>query len=581
VAGEPHAKRSSVRRSHLPSGHLPSFELRRLRQFAKRPDRGLCRVTYAKLKDMATSEDVNSYMSVMKIDHRTEVPANGNGSNAPGSKSSTRLQISSGPHDPATAESAELTHIGIKGYLRLLRIMASFFSFSARVVFNNRKSFRRAGVSDSELRYREGAALREKLLALGPTFIKIGQTLATRADLLPVEYIKELAKLQDEVPPFPTSQAMEILRQELQAEIAEIFDSFDDEPVASASLGQVYKARLQTGQVVAIKVQRPAIAEQISFDIKVLRRIARGLARYPNLIRGVDWQGALGEFRRTVFEEMDYEQEALNAEVFRANFADWKEVYVPRIYHVFSTKRLIVMEFVDGLKVTDSERLTQAGQDPHQIVRLLARTYLKQLLEDGFFHADPHPGNLRVMNDGRLAFFDFGMVGRLPIELQSKLINAFFHVVERDVHGLVEDMVRLGFIALSSDEESRFKPVIEGLFDRYLSKRLGDVNFKELIFDLAHVIYEFPFRIPASFTYIVRAVMTLEGIGTQVDPSFNFFEVARPYAKRFMFRREGRYLRSQLVNQFIRGEQGEIEWGKVWKLAKMAFKYYVRGENKM
>jgi predicted unusual protein kinase regulating ubiquinone biosynthesis (AarF/ABC1/UbiB family) len=254
---------------------------------------------------------------------------------------------------------------------------------------------------------------------------------------------------------------------------------------------------------------------------------------------------------------------------------------VPQIYHAFSTRHMIVMEFISGIKVIETDELRRAGHNPHEVVNLLAKTYLKQLLEDGFFHADPHPGNLRVMNDGRLAFFDFGMVGRLSMELQSKLINAFFHIVERDVHGLVEDMVRLGFIELSPDEEKRFKPVIEALFDRYLSLRLGDVKFKELIFDLAHVIYEFPFRIPANFTYIVRAIMTLEGIGTLVDPSFNFFEVARPYAKRFMFRREGRYLRQLIVNQLIRGESGNIEWGKVWKLAKMAFKYYVRGENKL
>ena len=352
-------------------------------------------------------------------------------------------------------------------------------------------------------------------------------------------------------------------------------------PIAAASLGQVHRAKLRTGQSVAIKVQRPGIHNQVAFDILVLRRIARRLERYPNLVRGVDWQGTLDEFHTTVHEEMDYEQEARNAETFRNNFARWKEVYVPKIYGVFSTKRLIVMEFIDGFKVTDTEQLTAAGQNPHEVVKLLARTYLKQLLEDGFFHADPHPGNLRVMADGRLAFFDFGMVGRLSMKLQSNLINAFFHVVERDVHGLVEDMVRLGFIELSPEDEARFKPVIEGLFNRYLGIRLGDVNFKELMFDMAHVIYEFPFRIPASFTYIVRAVMALEGIGTQVDPDFRFFEIARPYAKRFMFMREGRYLRSLLVDRVIRGESGDIEWGKVWKLAKMAFKYYVSGENKL
>lgn len=477
------------------------------------------------------------------------------------------------------AESA-FQNIGFRGYLRLARVVAEFFIFMFRVFINTRGWLNWKRRPQAELRHREGAALREKLIQLGPTFIKTGQTLATRADLLPVEYIEELGKLQDEVPSFPTDQARKIVEDELHAKIEDIFQTFEDTPIAAASLGQVHRAVLRTGQVVAVKIQRPNIADQIDFDIAVLRRIARRLERYPNLIRGVDWQGTLHEFHLTIHEEMDYVQEARNAEIFRGNFTRWKDVYVPKIYQIFSTRRLIVMEFIDGLKVTDTEQLTASGRDPHEVVKLLARTYLKQLLEDGFFHADPHPGNLRVMPDGRLAFFDFGMVGRLSMELQSKLISAFFHIIERDVHGLVDDMVRLGFIELSPEEETRFKPIIESLFDRYLSLRLGDVNFKELIFDLATVIYEFPFNIPASFTYIVRAMMTLEGIGTQVDPSFNFFEVARPYAKRFMFKREGRYLRSLLVKQ-LRGEQGDIEWQKVWKLAKMALKYYVRGEDKM
>ena len=462
----------------------------------------------------------------------------------------------------------------------MARVMFSVLLFAIRVLINTR-GLRLKKLPESRLRHIEGAALREKLIKLGPTFIKTGQTLATRADLLPVEYIQELAKLQDEVPPFSTEQARAIIEGELHAKIEDIFEDFEDKPIAAASLGQVHRAKLRTGQIVAIKVQRPGIHEQIDFDIAVLRRIARRLERYPNLVRGVDWQGTLDAFHSTVHEEMDYEQEARNAEVFRKNFARWKEVYVPNIYSIFSTRRLIVMEFIDGLKVIDVDQLTARGQDPHQVVTLLTRTYLKQLLEDGFFHADPHPGNLRVMPDGRLAFFDFGMVGRLDARLQSNLINAFFHVVERDVHGLVDDMVRLGFIELSSEDEARFKPIIEGLFDRYLGIRLGDVNFKELMFDMAHVIYEFPFKIPASFTYIVRAVMTLEGIGTQVDPDFRFFEIARPYAKRFMFIREGRYLRGLIMDQMIRGEKGNIEWGKVWKLAKMAFKYYVSGENKL
>src|SRR5262245_36437479 len=276
-----------------------------------------------------------------------------------------------------------LPRMGVRGYLRMARVVSSFFLFMLRIFLNTR-GWRLRRKSESELRRGEGARLREKLIKLGPTFIKTGQALATRADLLPVEYIQELGKLQDEVPPFPTAQARAIIERELHAKIDEIFESFEDEPVAAASLGQVHRARLRTGQVVALKVQRPGIHDQIEFDITVLRRIARRLERYPNLVRGVDWQGTLDAFHSTIHEEMDYEQEARNAEIFRTNFVKWKEVYVPKIFQVFSTCRVIVMEFIDGLKVTDSENLTAAGQDPHEVVKLLARTYLKQLLEDGF-----------------------------------------------------------------------------------------------------------------------------------------------------------------------------------------------------
>src|SRR5882724_4186646 len=484
-----------------------------------------------------------------------------------------------GPH---TAEAgAAQASLGLQGAWRLIHLVLVLALFAARIWINHRGWFGRHTISPSDLRHREGIVLRDKLIALGPTFIKLGQTLAMRLDLLPVEYLQTLASLQDAVPPFPTKHARTIIAQELGASPETLFARFDPVPVASASLGQIYRARLHTGQDVAVKVQRPRLVNRIEVDLAVLRCLIRRLERLSILPRGLDWLGMLEEFRATILIELDYVQEAQHAAIFRKHFASWRDVYVPRIYPELSTRRVLVMEYITGLKVTETAQLAAAGHDPKEVVTHLVRTYLKQLLEDGFFHADPHPGNLRVMADGRLAFFDFGMVGRLDMKLQSNLINAFFHVVERDVHGLVDDMVRLGFIELSAEDEARFKPIIEGLFNRYLGLRLGDVNFKELMFDMAHVIYEFPFKIPASFTYIVRAVMTLEGIGTQVDPDFRFFEIARPYAKRFMFMREGRYLRSLIVDRVIRGESGEIEWAKVWKLAKMAFKYYVRGENKL
>jgi predicted unusual protein kinase regulating ubiquinone biosynthesis (AarF/ABC1/UbiB family) len=232
------------------------------------------------------------------------------------------------------------------------------------------------------------------------------------------------------------------------------------------------------------------------------------------------------------------------------------------------------MEFIGGSKVIDLQGLTSQGIHPPNVIKLIARTYLKQLLEDGFFHADPHPGNLRVMGDGRLAFFDFGMVGRITPKLQSQMIDAFFHIVERDVRGLTQDMINLEFLAPTIDPEI-IRPVVEKLFSDYLNLKLGEVRFKELTYELAEVIYQYPFRIPAHFTYVMRAIMTLEGIGITMDPDFSFFDVAKPYAKEFMLKREGKYFRDLLLKKLIYGDREDIQWGKVWKLAKIAVRSYL------
>jgi predicted unusual protein kinase regulating ubiquinone biosynthesis (AarF/ABC1/UbiB family) len=237
------------------------------------------------------------------------------------------------------------------------------------------------------------------------------------------------------------------------------------------------------------------------------------------------------------------------------------------------------MEFIRGTKVTDIEGLRARRISPIKVNRLLVKTYLKQLLEDGFFHADPHPGNLLVMDTGHLAFFDFGMTGRITPRLQSMMIDAFFHVVGRDVHGLAQDLINLNFLKPGVDPE-RVRPVVEGLFRHYLNLKLGDVNFKELTYDLAEVMYEYPFRLPANFTYIIRALMTLEGIGIVTDPGFSFFDTAKPYAKEFMLRREGKQFRKLMLDKITGRDnsEGRIEWAKVWKLAKMAAKMYLDKE---
>ena len=436
------------------------------------------------------------------------------------------------------------------------------------------------GSDEKEARLIQQATwLRENLISLGPTFIKIGQALGTRGDLLPLAYIKELTTLQDQVPAFPTSDAFARIEKELGRSLQDVYAEIDAEPIAAASLGQVYRARLHTGQEVAVKVQRPNLHETISFDIAVLYKLVILTNRFfPRANENADWEGMLREFHITIFEEMDYAKEGRNADRFRQSFREWRVVRVPKIYWSHTTSRVLTMDFIRGTKVTDLEALSARKISAVKVNRLLVRTYLKQLLEDGFFHADPHPGNLLVMDSGHLAFFDFGMVGRITPRLQSQMIDAFFHVVSRDVHGLGQDILNLNFLKPGVDPET-VRPVVEGLFKHYLNLKLGEVNFKELTYDLAEVMYEYPFRLPANFTYIMRALMTLEGIGIVTDPGFSFFETAKPFAREFMLRREGKQFRKLIFDKLTGRENGgdRIQWSKVWKLTKMAANMYLEG----
>jgi predicted unusual protein kinase regulating ubiquinone biosynthesis (AarF/ABC1/UbiB family) len=434
------------------------------------------------------------------------------------------------------------------------------------------------GSAKKQARLKKQAAwLRESLIGLGPTFIKIGQALGTRADLLPLEYVKELATLQDQVPAFPTAEAFAIIESELGRSLHECYPEIDSEPIAAASLGQVYRARLATGEEVAVKVQRPNLEATIAFDVAILYRLVKLTNRFfPKANENADWEGMLHEFHTTIFEEMDYVKEGRNADRFRYNFRTWRAVRVPKIFWSHTNTRVLTLEFIRGTKVVDIEGLKAHRISAVKVNRLLIRTYLKQLLEDGFFHADPHPGNLLVMDSGHLAFFDFGMVGRISPMLQSQMIDAFFHVIARDVHGLGQDIINLNFLKPGVNPET-VRPVVESLFTHYLNLRLGEVNFKELTYDLAEVIYEYPFRLPSNFTYIMRALMTLEGIGVVTDPGFSFFETAKPYAREFMLRREGRLFRKLIFDKLTGRENGNnrIAWSRVWKLTKMAAQMYL------
>jgi predicted unusual protein kinase regulating ubiquinone biosynthesis (AarF/ABC1/UbiB family) len=472
-------------------------------------------------------------------------------------------------HQAARLEKAwRLTRLAYYGE-KLYSIRSLFFHAFTLLI---RRIFLGAETNRDVNQEKQAVWLKEKLIKLGPTFIKIGQSMGTRADLLPLPFVKALGELQDQVPPFPNDVAFARIERELGKKINEVYSEFEIEPVAAASLGQVYRARLHTGEEVAVKVQRPNLEAIIKGDVAILKKVANFAERFPQLNENADWTGMLREFDVTIHEEMDYAAEGHNAETFRGHFKNWTNIHVPQIYWHATTSKVLTMDFIHGTKVTDLEEQERRGISPAKVNRLLIKTYLKQLLEDGFFHADPHPGNLLVMPDGRLAFFDFGMVGRISPELQAKMIDAFFHVVGRDPAGIAQDLIDLDFLKPGTNPNV-VRPVVEKMFEFHLNLKLKDVNFKELTYDLADVMYDYPFRLPSNFTYIMRALMTLEGIGIVTDPEFNFFETAKPYAKEFMLRREGKDFRRMFVNKLMgRDEEGKIDWNRTWKLAKMAFR---------
>jgi len=461
-----------------------------------------------------------------------------------------------------------LTRLALYGE-KLHGVRLAFFHWLMLVV---RRFFLGSETNREVNQEKQALWLKDKLIELGPTFIKIGQSMGTRADLLPLPFVMALGELQDNVPAFSNDIAFARIEHDLGRKISDVYAEFEIAPVAAASLGQVYRARLHSGEEVAVKVQRPNLEAIITGDLEILNKVANFAERFPQLNENADWSGMLREFNTTIHEEMDYAAEGRNAERFRENFKNWSNIKVPTIYWNATTAKVLTMEFIHGTKVTDLEEQGRLGISPAKVNRLLIKTYLKQLLEDGFFHADPHPGNLLVMADGRLAFFDFGMVGRITPQLQANMIDAFFHVVGKDPAGIAQDLIELDFLKPGTNANV-VRPVVEKMFEFHLNLKLKDVNFKELTYDLADVMYDYPFRLPSNFTYIMRALMTLEGIGIVTDPEFNFFETAKPYAKEFMLRREGNDFRKMFVNKLMgRDHDGKIDWDRTWKLAKMAFK---------
>ncbi|MGB6169434.1 MAG: AarF/ABC1/UbiB kinase family protein [Geitlerinemataceae cyanobacterium] len=413
---------------------------------------------------------------------------------------------------------------------------------------------------------RRAVQLREILTRLGPAYIKIGQALSTRPDVVPPLYLEELGKLQDQLPPFPNEVAFRFIEEELGAPPQAIYAELSEKPVAAASLGQVYKGKLKTGETVAVKVQRPDLRERVTLDTYLLRSIAMWAQQNIKRIRS-DLVAIMDEFAERIFEEMDYNQEARNAELFAKLYGHLKDIYVPTIYREYTRRRVLTMEWIDGTKLTDLEAVRTQGIDAAYLIEVGVQCSLRQLLEHGFFHADPHPGNLLATRDGKLAYLDFGMMSNIKPYQRYGLIEAIVHLVNRDFEGLAKDYVNLEFLTPDTDL-TPIIPALAKVFSDALGASVAELNFKSITDQLSELMYEYPFRVPAYYALIIRSLVTLEGIAINVDPNFKVLSKAYPYVSKRLLTDPAPELRTSLRELLFK--DGSFRWNRLENLLKNA-----------
>ncbi|HGY5544563.1 MAG: ABC1 kinase family protein [Prochlorococcus sp.] len=406
----------------------------------------------------------------------------------------------------------------------------------------------------------------ELLVDLGPAFIKAGQALSSRPDIVPPVLLEELSQLQDQLPGFDSDLAMACIEEDLEAPIEEIYEQLEKEPISAASLGQVHKGVLKGGQKVAVKVQRPGLREQITLDLYIVRNIAGWLKSNVRLIRS-DLVALIDELGRRVFEEMDYINEASNAEQFRILHTHNKRIAVPQIYREATSRRVLTMEWFDGVKLTNLDSVKRLGIDPNEMVEIGVNCSLQQLLEHGFFHADPHPGNLLALPDGRLCYLDFGMMSEVSRESRTGLIQAVVHLVNRNFSKLSRDFVQLGFLA----EDVNLEPIIpafENVFGQAIEMGVSRMDFKSVTDDLSGVMYKFPFKVPPYYALIIRSLITLEGIALSVDPDFKILGAAYPYFAQRLMEDKDPQLRQSLKEMLFDGDI--FSWSRLENLVASA-----------
>ena len=411
-----------------------------------------------------------------------------------------------------------------------------------------------------------GSKLRKILTRLGPTYIKIGQALSTRPDLVSPVYLDELTILQDQLPSFSNEIAHQFIKEELGSTPELIFAYLSPEPIAAASLGQVYKGILKTGENVAVKVQRPDLLGLITLDIYIMRKLAFWAKSNIKRLRS-DLVAIVDELAGRIFEELNYNQEGLNAEKFAELYGHIEEIYIPKIYWSYSGKRVLTMEWIEGTKLTNIKEIQAQGIDATHLVEVGVNCSLRQLLEHGFFHADPHPGNLLAMPDGRLAYLDFGMMSNIKPYQRYGLIEAVVHLVNRDFESLSYDYIKLDFLSPDVDL-SLIVPALAEVFGNALGASVAELNFKSITDKMSEMMYELPFSVPAYYALIIRSMVTLEGIAIGIDPSFKVLSKAYPYIAKRLLTDPSPELRSSLKDLLFK--DGSFRWNRLENLLNNA-----------
>ncbi|WP_041620242.1 ABC1 kinase family protein [Stanieria cyanosphaera] len=407
---------------------------------------------------------------------------------------------------------------------------------------------RLTGNNSSRQRHRRAKWLVKKLLILGPTFIKIGQALSTRADLIPLEYVQELSLLQDRVPPFSSELAVAVIEAELGKPLYTLFRDFESIPLAAASLGQVHKARLHTGEDVVVKIQRPGLEALFNLDFELLHRLVRLGNRFLPKLRKYNLEAIYQEFFELLYQEIDYIHEGKNADRFRENFRTYNRVLVPQVYWEYTTKKVLTLEYVPGIKIDDRPTLEASQINTKDVIQLGITCYLKQLLEDGFFQSDPHPGNMAVSRRGEIIFYDFGTMAEVKAIAQDQMVKTFFAVLKKDTDEVIQTLIYMGLIEPVADM-TPIKRMVNFLLEEFRDKPIDVRAFEQLSGEIYLMFEQQPFRLPPQMTFIIKSLTTLDGIARALDPQYNLLAAAQPFLKNIAFTQQQGNLLGTLAKQ--------------------------------